>query len=230
MLILVGSLPRKSDSTIVRYELETLAVVESLKRFRIYFTGIPVKVITDCAALRTTLVKKDLIPRIARWWLTIQDFDLNIEYRPGERMRHVDALSRNPLECEVRMIENSDWLLTLQMQDEHTQNILTQLRQGIDNPDITSNYSVKDGVLYRKTLTGERFVIPKLAKYGLLQKHHDQIGHPGFSKCEQAIKAQFWFPGMTRFIRKHIQSCLQCAYGKGNFGRVEKQSYTQLTK
>ncbi|CAK1604134.1 unnamed protein product [Parnassius mnemosyne] len=75
------------------YELETLAVVESLKRFRIYLTGIPVKIVTDCAALRTTLVKKDLIPRIARWWLTIQDFDLEIEYRPGERMKHVDALS-----------------------------------------------------------------------------------------------------------------------------------------
>lgn len=36
------------------YELETLAVIESLKRFRIYLVGLPVKVITDCAALRTT--------------------------------------------------------------------------------------------------------------------------------------------------------------------------------
>ncbi|KAG6439566.1 hypothetical protein O3G_MSEX000882, partial [Manduca sexta] len=80
------------------FELETLAVVESLKRFRIYIMGIPIKVVTDCAALRTTLSKKDLIPRIARWWLTIQDFDIEIEYRPSARMQHVDALSRNPVD------------------------------------------------------------------------------------------------------------------------------------
>lgn len=203
------------------YELETLAVVESLKRFRIYLTGIPVKVVTDCAALRTTLVKKDLIPRIARWWLTIQDFDLEIEYRPGKRMQHVDALSRNPTPLSVLMIDNSDWLMTLQMQDENIQSILSQLRDPGVSSDIRANYVEKDGILFRKTLVGERFVIPKLAKYGLLQKLHDQIGHPGFEKCENSIKAQFWFPKMTRFIRKYINSCLQCAFGKGNHGRLE---------
>lgn len=64
------------------------------------------KVVTNCAALWNTDVKKYLIPRIARWWLPIQDFDLNIEYRPGERMRYVESLSRNYLECEVRMIDS----------------------------------------------------------------------------------------------------------------------------
>lgn len=211
----------KEESIYHSYELETLAVVESLKRFRIYLTGIPVKVVTDCAALRATLLKRDLIPRIARWWLTIQDFDLEIEYRPGDRMKHVDALSRNPATSNVLMIENSDWLVTLQIQDENIQQILTKLQEPIVNPDIAANYVVKEGILYRKTLAGERFVIPKLAKYGLLQKLHDQIGHPGFEKCEHAIKAQFWFPKMTRFIRKYIKSCLQCSFGKGNFGKSE---------
>lgn len=202
------------------YELETLAVVESLKRFRIYLTGIKVKVITDCSALRTTLVKRDLIPRIARWWLTIQDFDLEIEYRPGERMRHVDALSRNPATTTILMIENSDWLITLQLQDDHIQSVITRLRDNSDS-NLSANYIVKDSILYRKTVAGERFVIPKLAKYGLLQKMHDQIGHPGFDKCENSIKTQFWFEGMTRFIRKYIKSCLQCAFNKGNYGRQE---------
>lgn len=213
----------KEEKVYHSYELETLAVVESLRRFRIYVTGIPVKVVTDCAALRTTLVKKDLIPRIARWWLTIQDFDLEIEYRPCERMKHVDALSRNPVShsTTVLMINNADWLLTLQMQDDGIKNILIRLREPNANPDILNNYVTREGVLYRKTLSGERFVIPKLAKYGLLQKLHDQIGHPGFEKCETSIKAQFWFPKMTRFIRKYINSCLQCAFGKGNYGRTE---------
>lgn len=77
------------------YELETLAVVESLKKFRVYVLGVPFKIVTDCRALRTTLVKRDLIPRIARWWLQLQEFQYEIEYRPGAQMNHVDALSRN---------------------------------------------------------------------------------------------------------------------------------------
>lgn len=203
------------------YELETLAVVESLKRFRIYLSGIHVKVVTDCAALRTTLIKKDLIPRIARWWLTIQDYDLEIEYRPGERMKHVDALSRNPVTSTVLLIDDADWLLTLQLQDQHIQSTLSQIRGGTTNKDITNNYLIKNDLLFRKTLAGDRFVIPKVAKFGLLHKFHDQIGHPGFNRCEQVVKEQFWFPGMTRFIRKYVSSCLQCAYNKGNHGKQQ---------
>lgn len=204
------------------YELETLAVVESLKRFRIYVTGIPIKIVTDCAALRTTLSKKDLIPRIARWWLTIQDFDLEIEYRPGDRMRHVDALSRNPVQTvPVLHIDETDWRLTLQVQDDYIQGIIRQLNEGNTNPDIVNNYKIIDGYLFRKTLHGDRFVIPRLSKWSLLQKYHDEIGHLGFDKCEKTIKTHFWFPKMTRFIRKYINACLHCAFAKGNYGKPE---------
>lgn len=77
------------------YEIETLAIVCSLKKFRVYLLGIDFKVVTDCNALRTMLTKRDLIPRIARWWLQISEFSFSIEYRPGCRMAHVDALSHN---------------------------------------------------------------------------------------------------------------------------------------
>lgn len=46
------------------YELEALAVVEALKKFRIYLIGIKFKVLTDCNSLRYTLMKRDLVPRI----------------------------------------------------------------------------------------------------------------------------------------------------------------------
>lgn len=42
------------------YELETLAVVESLKKFRVYLLDIQFKVITDCSAITYTAKKKDL--------------------------------------------------------------------------------------------------------------------------------------------------------------------------
>lgn len=82
------------------YELETLAVICSLKKFRVYLLGLEFKIITDCSALRSTFSKRDILPRVARWWLLMQEFQCSIEYRPGKSMSHVDALSRNPIADE----------------------------------------------------------------------------------------------------------------------------------
>ncbi|GFX16283.1 retrovirus-related Pol polyprotein from transposon 17.6 [Trichonephila clavipes] len=41
--------------------------------------------------------KKELITRITRWALQLEEFDYEIEHKAGSRMKHVDALSRYPL-------------------------------------------------------------------------------------------------------------------------------------
>ncbi|GFS93599.1 transposon Tf2-6 polyprotein [Trichonephila clavipes] len=41
--------------------------------------------------------KKELITRIARWALQLEEFDYEIEHRAGSHMKHVDALSRYPV-------------------------------------------------------------------------------------------------------------------------------------
>lgn len=115
------------------YELETLAVIASLHRFRVYLLGVKFILVTDCSALRATFTKRDLIPRIARWWMAIQEFNFEIHYKPGHTMSHVDALSRNALPCEsdtsydilasVFRISQEDWLLNLQLKDTETQRI-----------------------------------------------------------------------------------------------------------
>lgn len=82
------------------YELETLAAITALNRFRVYLLGTSFKLVTDCNAIKSTMTKRDLIPRVARWWIAMQEFDFTIEYRAGVTMMHVDALSRNPVEGE----------------------------------------------------------------------------------------------------------------------------------
>ena len=47
------------------YDLEMLAVIESLKKFRNYLLGTKFKIYTDCAAFQQTMSKKDLTPKIA---------------------------------------------------------------------------------------------------------------------------------------------------------------------
>lgn len=217
----------REESLYHSYELETLAVVESLRRFRVYVLGKSIKIVTDCSAVRYTLHKKDLIPRIARWWLTIQEYDIQIEYRPGDRMKHVDALSRNPLCVPVNkddnfnllQISSEDWYLAVQLQDEKLNNIIKQLREGNAAKDIINNYKIKNDRLYRKTLHGDRLAVPSFARWKLMQKFHDQIGHIGLKRCDELIKSDYWFPKMTRFIKKYVGSCLECAYGKGEYGK-----------
>nr|XP_053601985.1 uncharacterized protein LOC128670385 [Plodia interpunctella] len=136
------------------YELETLAVVCSLQKFRVYLIGLHFKIFTDCAALRTTLTKRGLIPRIARWWLQMCEYTFDIEYRPGTQMSHVDALSRNTaisLESDdntcvsVYSIEKQNWLLTLQLADPDISRIHNILKpeDDMECKDIRNNYIVK---------------------------------------------------------------------------------------
>jgi len=65
------------------YELEVLAIVKALKKFRIYLLGIPFTIVTDCRAFVTTMNKKDLCVRIARWALLLEAFRYRVEHRPG---------------------------------------------------------------------------------------------------------------------------------------------------
>ena len=76
------------------FELETLAVIYALRRFRHYLHGIKFKIVTDCASLRMTLDKKDVSPRIERWAVELMEYDYVLEHRAGTKMQHVDALSR----------------------------------------------------------------------------------------------------------------------------------------
>jgi len=45
------------------YELEALAVIEALKKFRVYLLGKTFKIVTDCAAFQQTMRKKDAAHR-----------------------------------------------------------------------------------------------------------------------------------------------------------------------
>ncbi|GFW57464.1 retrovirus-related Pol polyprotein from transposon 17.6 [Trichonephila clavipes] len=103
------------------YELEVLAIINALKKFRVYLLGQHFKIVTDCSAFQKTMQKKDLITRIARWALQLEEFDYEIEHRAGSRMKHVDALSRYP----VMMVCNDTLTSKLKKAQEEDDNIQT---------------------------------------------------------------------------------------------------------
>ena len=64
-------------------EKELLAIVFAFEKFRSYLVGSKVIVHTDHAALKYLLTKKDAKPRLLRWILLLQEFDLEIKDKKG---------------------------------------------------------------------------------------------------------------------------------------------------
>jgi hypothetical protein len=215
------------------YELETLAVVDPMRRFRIYLLGIHFTVVTDCNAIRTTMTKRDLIPRVGRWWLLTQEYDFSVGYRAGQKMAHVDALSRNSLQKEINDHENEfyvhhmsinedDWVLAAQLTDELCKHIHAVLsRQPEDNEDkrIHSEYVLKQNRIFKVTPTGERWVVPKTARSQIVFFHHDNVGHFGAEKTLELIKGKYWFPKMKKYVKRYVSCCLACMYNKEPTGK-----------
>ena len=83
-----------AQSNYTTTEKEFLAVVFALEKFRSYIVGSPVTIFTDHAALKYLLSKQDTKPRLTRWILLCQEFNLTIKDKKGVKNVVADHLSR----------------------------------------------------------------------------------------------------------------------------------------
>nr|GEV96517.1 hypothetical protein [Tanacetum cinerariifolium] len=88
-------------------EKEMLSVVYAFEKFRPYLVLSKSIVYTDHSALKYLLSKQDAKPRLLRWVLLLQEFDVTIRDKKGSENLAADHLSRleNPLKD---VLENKD--------------------------------------------------------------------------------------------------------------------------
>lgn len=115
------------ESRYYSYELEVLAIVESLERFRVYLLGKPFRVITDCSAVTTTRISKPLVPgekNLISNWSIVQGSRLHMS-TPYEPAREVPVVTEHILRIEI---SETGWLVTMQQQDPKLLRIMQILR------------------------------------------------------------------------------------------------------
>jgi hypothetical protein len=106
-------------------EKELLAVVFAFEKFRSYIVNSKVIVYTDHAAIKYLLAKKEAKPRLIRWILLLQEFDVEIRNKKGVENVVADHLSRmnreqddkEPIEYKMRddhlyrVLDKDTWMI-----------------------------------------------------------------------------------------------------------------------
>ncbi|CAH2085257.1 unnamed protein product [Euphydryas editha] len=238
----------EAESRYHSYELETLAVVRAVEHFRHYLYGRRFKVFTDCNSLKVSKSKTDLTPRVHRWWAFLQAYDFDIIYREGRSMEHADYLSRNPLPDPNHLVSESQvsskptiqtvnfvelhqgWLSVEQKRDAEVQDLINKHNNNDFPETIGQTYDVRDGILYRKVVRNKIIswlpVVPRSLIWTLINHVHNELQHLGSDKTLDKLYEQYWFPQMSKCVRKFIDSCIVCKASKGPSGAQPVQLHS----
>lgn len=197
-------------------ELECLAAVLCIREFRCYIEGMRFTVITDHAALKWLMEKKDLAGRLARWSLELQAFNFSIEHRKGSTNLVPDALSRAIIE-EMHPVGTPIDL----NDDEFNGETYVELRNKINaNKDNLPDVEERNGVLYKRTQcrtengdeTAWKIWVPDGLRKSIMEECHNppSASHGGVDKTLELIRRQYFWPGMSSEIRSFVAKCSTC--------------------
>ncbi|KAK8925800.1 hypothetical protein KSP39_PZI018378 [Platanthera zijinensis] len=212
-------------------EKELLAVVFAFEKFRSYLLCTKVIVYTDHAAIHFLMEKKDAKPRLIRWVLLLQEFDVEIKDRKGADNPVADHLSR--IECSQPSLHSEinekfpdEWLFAI---SESTTpwyaDIVNYIASNIMPPELTyqqrkrfmhqvRSYLWDDPYLFKVGADGVvRRCVPEEEVKFILEKCHNSPygGHfMGDRTAMKVLEAGFFWPNLFRDSREFVKQCDRC--------------------
>ena len=100
----------------------------------------------------------------------------------------------------------------LQKHDSTCREIAKKLRQ---DKHMNKLFLLKNSIVYRLWCedgrTSDCIVVPEVLRGPLLMLAHNYSGHNGFRRTYNAMKRQYYWPGMRKDILRHCKGCYQCA-------------------
>ncbi|XP_074276925.1 uncharacterized protein LOC141600582 [Silene latifolia] len=220
-------------------EKELLAVVFAMEKFRTYLVGAKVIVFTDHVALRHLLIKKESKPRLIRWILLLQEFDMEIRDKKGVENVVADHLSRlinlnvdNGLPINDYLPD--DHLLSLSLGEAPWYaDIVNYLVSGIIPYDYDSHkkkkffhdlrqYFWEEPCLYKSCADGIiRRCIPREEVKPIISHCHDMPsgGHGSSRKtAARVLQCGFYWPSLFHDVATYVKGCDKCQRS-GNISR-----------
>ncbi|XP_074266758.1 uncharacterized protein LOC141590041 [Silene latifolia] len=212
-------------------EKELLAVVFAMEKFRTYLVGAKVIVFTDHVALRHLLIKKESKPRLIRWILLLQEFDMEIRDKKGVENVVADHLSRlinlnvdNGLPINDYLPD--DHLLSLSLGEAPCYaDIVNYLVSGIIPHDYdyhkkkkffhdVKHYYWDDPCLYKSCADGMiRRCVPREEDTSIMSHCHDLPcgGHASSKKtAAKVLQCGFFWPSLFRDVAFYVKGCDKC--------------------
>jgi hypothetical protein len=146
----------------------------------------------------------------------MNEYDMEIIYRPGQENQNADALSRQPLPTlgailvKPKVMQNN-WI-EAQNNDDYCKEIISTLNER-NNRATTEFHYDKSGLLV--TFDG-KIVVPKEKIADVLKMNHDHMlaGHLGIAKSLARIKHQYLWPGLGKDVKSYVSNCITCAKRK----------------
>ncbi|CAM8963625.1 unnamed protein product [Rhodiola kirilowii] len=233
------------DSAQMNYtttEKELLAVVYAFEKFRPYLVATKTIVYTDHAAIKYLMAKKDAKPRLIRWVLLLQEFDIEIRDKKGVENVVADHLSRvelydskwfsAPIQDsfvgEYLMSAEGDAPWYADYVNYLTCNILPEglnYNQKSKFLHDVSRYYWDDPFLYKLCSDGiYRTCVPKEDFKGIIACCHSSSygGHGSASKTtSKTLQSGFYWPSMFKDTYEFVKACNECQR-MGNIARREE--------
>lgn len=207
-------------------ELEMLAAVMSVKKFRPYIEGHDFTIITDHASLQWLMRnQRDLTGRLARWCLKLQHFNFKFEHVSGAQNVVPDTLSRIHCDSMNEFLENlptSLCVINLDSDQFEDLEYVSFRNKIMENPEKFPTIRIHENKIYirvepklshsiSETPLFKLWVPKSLVETLIKQEHDDPLAsHGGINKTLLRLRQNYFWPGMVHNVRKFVLNCETC--------------------
>jgi len=219
------------------HDKEMLAVVRCLEAWRHFLEGAVEKfeIWTDHKNLEYFMKTQKLNRRQARWALYLSRFNSMLKHVPGSKMGKADSLSRRPdWEIGVEKDNEDETLVKPEWLKVKKTEVVEIIVDGVDLLEAVRKSKVKDdevvkvveemkragvkmlrdeewrevdGIMYKEG----KVYVPKDEKLRaeIIRLHHDMPigGHGGQWKMVELVTRNFWWPGITKEVKRYVEGC-----------------------
>ena len=218
---------------------EALSIIFALSKYHHYLYGRKFILVTDHKPLLSLFGPCSETPklaanRLARWALTLSQYDYTIEYRNTKHHGNADALSRLPTGpddifdgeemenntdtvCVIQSINQRNRKNELQQETNRDPTLSTVKRYTIEGwPNHIENDNVSDFKRFSESLSvvhdclthGNRVVIPTTMRRKVLDILHH--GHFGMQRMKQLARSSVYWPRIDQEIEQLCRLCTTC--------------------